>query len=350
MSWWRMSRRFNRIYQNALKPENRIPFSAETDRIVVFSDHHKGDGSAADDFLKNAAVYSEALSHYRSEGFRLVVLGDNEELWENRIDQILPHHREVIQQEIAMAPESPDGKKIRVWGNHDKEVSLRRFRRICRKRKLRIFDGVDYREGVCLGEDIFCVHGHQGRFFEDRAWRLSRWAVQVIWKTIQMIFRIGVDGPAENARIRDDLEAQYYRWAKKKRLLLICGHTHRVMFASLTYPDLLRQGIFGQTTASEAVGAEKTEGLSGMIRREGGQPVQSLEPDGTWPVPCYFNDGCCGYTDGITCLELDRGTARLVQWGREDFRRKVLAEGRLLRFFASIKEGRTVDTHIGDAV
>ena len=40
----RMSRKFNKIYKNAKKPGNKIPFDFEKDRVVIFSDHHKGDG------------------------------------------------------------------------------------------------------------------------------------------------------------------------------------------------------------------------------------------------------------------------------------------------------------------
>jgi hypothetical protein len=96
MTGKRLNKKFSEIYRKAQKPENTIPFRNKEDRYVFFSDHHKGDSSAADDFKKNASLYDTALSFYQKKGFKLIVLGDNEELWENHYDQILPHYQELI--------------------------------------------------------------------------------------------------------------------------------------------------------------------------------------------------------------------------------------------------------------
>jgi UDP-2,3-diacylglucosamine pyrophosphatase LpxH len=349
-----MSRRFNGIYKEAKKQENRISINFETDRFVLFSDHHKGDASAADDFYKNAALYSTALSYYKNKGYALIVLGDNEELWENRYEQILPHYEKIIQQEIEMAPASSQNKKTRIWGNHDKEVSLRRFKNRCRAWKNNILENVQYREGLCLGEDIFLIHGHQGRFFEDKAWRLSRWAVQFIWKTIQKLFHIGVDGPAENFKIRDDLELNYYRWAKKNRVLLICGHTHRAIFGSLTHFDHLQIELNRLVNSLDQANPEEREvfrsriaeieaEIKKFLAERAGKKPKAFELNGIRPVPCYFNDGCCGYTNGITCIEIDRNTLRLVKWQRQEGQRIIFAEKDIQLLLCYIKEERPID-------
>ncbi|MBW6487140.1 MAG: hypothetical protein K0B01_13420 [Syntrophobacterales bacterium] len=52
-------------------------------RYIVFSDCHRGDGSAGDEFARNSMVYKFALEHYLRLGFTLIELGDAEELWEN---------------------------------------------------------------------------------------------------------------------------------------------------------------------------------------------------------------------------------------------------------------------------
>ncbi len=161
----RMSRKFNGIYRNAKKPENKIPFDCKTDRFVIFSDHHKGDASPADDFKKNADLYAAALAFYKRRGYALIVLGDNEELWENQYEKILHHYRKIIQQEIEMALEAPDKKRIRIWGNHDKEVTLRRFKKRSKTWEKNMLEKVDHREGLCLGEDIFLIHGQPGALF-----------------------------------------------------------------------------------------------------------------------------------------------------------------------------------------
>jgi UDP-2,3-diacylglucosamine pyrophosphatase LpxH len=350
-----MDRKFNSIYRSARKPENNIPINFEQDRYVFFSDHHKGDASPADDFKKNTQLYTSALEFYKKEGYSLIVLGDNEEIWENRYEHILIHYRKIIQQEIEMAPGTRDKKKIRIWGNHDKELTLRRFKKRSQKWKDNILKNVEHREGVCLGEDIFLIHGHQGRFFEDQAWTMSRLAVQFIWKTVQKLLHIGLDGPAENFRIRDDLELNYYRWAKKNRVLLICGHTHRAIFGSRTHFDRLQMDIgrliksLGQATREEKKAIQKQilqkkdEVENILIQRSGKMP-KSFEQSNTRPVPCYFNDGCCGYTNGITCIELDKNIMRLIKWQRQDKKRLILEEEDVHLLLSHIKQGRAIDS------
>jgi UDP-2,3-diacylglucosamine pyrophosphatase LpxH len=351
----RMSRKFNRIYNNAKKRENRIPIDFGSDRFVIFSDHHKGDASPADDFWKNAELYALALAFYRKNGYALIVLGDNEELWENQYEEILQHHRKIIQQEIDMALEAPDKRKIRVWGNHDKEVSLRRFKKRSRTWEHNILENVDHREGLCLGEDIFLIHGHQGRFFEDQAWKLSRFAVQIVWRTVQKLFRIGLDGPAENFRIRDDLELNYYLWAKKNKVLLICGHTHRAIFGSMTHFDRIQIDILRLGQASARVSGEEKKALQQKIHDKKtevqkilnlrlGRAPKSFENGGNWPVPCYFNDGCCGYTNGLTCIEIDKNIIRLIKWQKQDSQRYILEEQDIRVLLRHIKNGRPIDS------
>ncbi len=346
-----MQIKFTLLFRRARKPENRLPLDKDSDRYVIFSDHHKGDGSAADDFKKNAVLYEIALDHYAAEGFRLLVLGDNEELWENSYPQVRGLYGDLIAREVEMAPEGSEGKKIRIWGNHDKEISLKSFQRRIRRRKKDPLGNLDLREALCLGPDIFLIHGHQGRFFEDKAWRVSRWAVHFIWKTIQKLFHIGIDGPAENVSVRENLEMQYYRWAAARRILLICGHTHRAIFGAQTYYGRLQRQI-GRLQAElrqdppKETGDDRPQRLKSMrverdriLARNGGRPPRSFAEPAESVLPCYFNDGCCGYTNGITCLEIEKGEIRLVKWQRSPCRRIVLVGERLEHVLRHIKSG-----------
>jgi hypothetical protein len=346
-----MDMKFTLLFRRARKPENRLPLDMDGDRYVIFSDHHKGDGSAADDFKKNAALYTIALDHYTAEDFRLLVLGDNEELWENSYPQVRVLYDALIAREVEMAPEGPEGKKIRIWGNHDKEISLRSFQWRLRGRKKDPLYNVDLREALCLGPDIFLIHGHQGRFFEDKAWRLSRWAVHFIWKTIQRLFHIGIDGPAENVEVRESLEMRYYRWAADRRVLLICGHTHRAVFGAQTYYDRLQRQIRRlqedlEQDPPQETGDSRTQRLEAKQKerdriraRNGGRAPRSFATPAESALPCYFNDGCCGYTNGITCLEIEKGEIRLVKWQRSPHRRIVLVRDRLENMLRHIKAG-----------
>lgn len=352
-----MNKIFTKIYKKASKPQNQIPLDYEKDKFVLFSDHHKGDKSYADDFKKNATLYSTALIYYKDHGFNLIVLGDNEELWEDRYDQVLLNYKKIIQKEVDMALESQGKKKIRLWGNHDKEISLRRFKRFYKSLETKVLDNVEYREGVCLGKDIFLIHGHQGRFFDDKAWRFSRWIVQFIWKSFQKLFRIGLDGPAENFKIRDDLELKYYNWAKKNKIMLICGHTHRAIFGSLTHYDRLQMDIHylekemrkcskeSREDIQKEIKNKKDESRKILLSRMGKEP-KKFTSGSTNPVPCYFNDGCCCYTNGITCIEIDRGYIRLIKWQRHKKKRIVFAEKNLKILLEYIKKRKPIDKFI----
>ncbi|MFH1974991.1 MAG: hypothetical protein ABIJ52_05440 [Pseudomonadota bacterium] len=56
-----------------------IELNAES-RYIVFSDCHRGNGSAGDEFAANSMVYKFALAYYLREGFSYIELGDAEEL------------------------------------------------------------------------------------------------------------------------------------------------------------------------------------------------------------------------------------------------------------------------------
>lgn len=350
-------KKFSRLYDIASGPEHILALDSNRDRYVIFSDHHKGDGSAADDFKKNAQLYASALSFYSEGGFQFIALGDNEELWENSYQQVHSVYRDLISKEIRMAPEGKSRKKIRVWGNHDKEVSLRWFKRTIRRLRIKDLYNVEHRESLCLGKGIFLIHGHQGRFFEDIAWKVSRWAVQFVWKTIQKILHIGIDGPAENFRLREDLERKYYVWAKAHKALLICGHTHQAIFASLTHFDRLQISVSQlekklNSAPPEAKDKmtqelfEKKAVVADILSRRLGITPKSFENPASSAIPCYFNTGCCGYTNGITCIEIDRGQIRLIKWQRENSEREILVEENLDRILQHIKAQKPLPVNI----
>ena len=72
-------KRLDRLFETA----PRILFSNKS-KIVLFSDCHRGDGGAADNFAKNQNIYFHALNYYYENGFAYFELGDGEELWENK--------------------------------------------------------------------------------------------------------------------------------------------------------------------------------------------------------------------------------------------------------------------------
>ena len=84
-------KRLNRAYKEA-----KVVHYSNDDKLIFFSDCHRGDKSFADDFARNENIYFHALSHYYKQGFSYFELGDGDELWENRsFETILYAHKNV---------------------------------------------------------------------------------------------------------------------------------------------------------------------------------------------------------------------------------------------------------------
>src|SRR4051812_38198715 len=73
-----IKRRLDPLFSSATKET----YDPSRDRIIVFSDHHRGVGDGADDFRHCEAAYTAALAFYLERDYRLLLLGDAEELWE----------------------------------------------------------------------------------------------------------------------------------------------------------------------------------------------------------------------------------------------------------------------------
>ncbi|MFN2110791.1 MAG: hypothetical protein ACK2UI_14135, partial [Anaerolineae bacterium] len=67
----------------------RASFDLASDKYVIFSDLHKGTRNRADDFWRAERAYNAALAYYYRMGYTLVLLGDIEELWEERPRPVL---------------------------------------------------------------------------------------------------------------------------------------------------------------------------------------------------------------------------------------------------------------------
>ncbi len=320
-----VSRRYQRRIRKGLSREygeveaaDRIAFDVRADRLVVFSDLHRGARDGADDFARCEEAYRAALAHYHRAGHTLVVLGDAEELWECDADEVIPAHRETLVLEAAFHRE---GRYRRVHGNHDD-----RWYDATRMREdLGPFFGPDLRGhpslllaardgGTALGE-IFLVHGHQGTLDSDRYRRLSRFFLRFIWRGLQRLLRRPSTTPAKDAvlRGRHDLAMHAFaekRNAKGQRLVLLAGHTHRPVFASVNHVGRLERDLAALRAKGGPAGEVAAKEAEVARRRTSDGPLRL-----DMAMPCYFNAGCCSYGDGdITGLEIEGGRISLVRW------------------------------------
>jgi hypothetical protein len=70
-----------------------VELDLDSAKVIVFSDHHKGARDGADDFWRCERAYHAALGYYLEAGHELIVLGDVEELWECRPEDVLAASR-----------------------------------------------------------------------------------------------------------------------------------------------------------------------------------------------------------------------------------------------------------------
>ena len=240
------------------------------------SDCHRGDGSYADNFIKNHHLFFAALTQYNYLNYTYIELGDGDELWENRrISDSVELYGDVF---WLLSKFYQNNRLFMIYGNHDIVKGkngtvtrhLDRYYDTREKKYIPLFPGIEFYEGIILqhmvtGHRIHLLHGHQADFFNDTLWRLSRFLVRHLWKPLELV---GVNDPtsaAKNYNLKKKVEKRLSEWVLKENRMLIAGHTHRPVL-----PDP-------------------------------GEPM-------------YFNDGSCVHPRCITAIELSDGNILLVKW------------------------------------
>jgi predicted phosphodiesterase len=348
----RVAAALDRTLQQA-RGQERLVLDLARDRWIIFSDHHRGARNRADDFRWSERAYNAALAKYHAMGHHLVVLGDADELWQERPSTIIEAYQHTLELEARF---HHAGRFHRVWGNHDDAWSadflVRHYLqpvygggplRVCEQLVVRVTDG-----GEELGT-LLLVHGHQGTGASERWSRLARLPVRYVWRNIQRATGYGWSTPATDWRLRARHNVALYSWARRQPgLVLVAGHTHRPVFKSRSHADQVQEELQaaerrlaaspGDPALRAAVGDLAAE-LEWVRTREN----QRSGPEGTteMDVPCYFNTGCCSFRNGhITGIEIAEGEIRLVRWpdDEERPRAKVLARSPLREVFAECGE------------
>ncbi len=244
-------------------------------KYILFSDCHRGNGKANDNFLKNEFIYLAALRYYENRCFTYLELGDGDELWENRsIEKIKETHPHSFR---TLARFYDKNRLYMVYGNHDmvkKDMRLERkfFGSYCSEVFLceqSLCPGICFYPGIILKnafckKDIYVTHGHQASIMNSTFWKINRFLVRYVWKNLELI---GVPDPtsaAKNNTRKKKAEGFFSQWAKKQGVILITGHTHRPMAGTKESP--------------------------------------------------YFNTGSCVHPAGITGIEIENGCITLVKW------------------------------------
>jgi predicted phosphodiesterase len=313
----KVQQKLSSLYKNINNGNKKIGpilnISPETDKLVIMSDLHKGNGNAADDFRTAQNNYMAACYYYLQNDFTYIALGDIEELWENNIAEVVANNENSIEVERKFVEKN---KFYKIIGNHDLYWSNTPF--FAHKWLKKMYDKViPIYEGMLLKTkigtkkiDIFLTHGHQGDKTSDGN-KLSKWFVANVWSKVQAYLDINLNTPSQDFLLRDKHNRMMYEWSKdQKELILITGHTHKPVFASLNHIEKLNKDLAYAKDANEELLAEKI--MVEIAKRK--QEYISTEPF-TLKKPSYFNTGCCCFNDGdITVIEIADLKIKLVKW------------------------------------
>lgn len=286
-----------------LKPE---------DKIIIFSDQHKGSRDFADDFSLSEKNYLAALAHYNMHNFHYINLGDSEELWENLLESVIKHNKQTFEAEKQFIARKAFTK---IFGNHDlywdnDPLASFNLNRIYGT-SVAIYEGAILKIGLSSQTlNIFLTHGHQGDFASDGNW-FSKWFVSTVWAPLQMYLRINPNTPAYDNELKTLHNELMYSWqANQTDTALITGHTHQPVFASLTHLERIYMKLQAAVTAGDQKEIDRLNAELKTRVREG-----AVAPEFKAYKPGYFNSGCCCFSDGdITGIEIENGLIRLIKW------------------------------------
>jgi len=318
-------------------------------KYAILSDLHFGDGGPADDFRHNVEAMKRLLSHYLENDYRIILLGDIEELWQFDLDMITKEYDEEI---YSLFRKFEADRIIRVFGNHDQEWASLDDPAMKNPRKHKGAPEALKMKDSNGNIKILLVHGHQGNIESDKNSWSSKFFVRVykVFEPYLKRLHIGTHPPAIKSQVTTDYEQVMYAWAKQNKVILICGHSHRAIFASTSYARRLQNMIEALKKESrdnsddhELVkeNKKKIKELSKKLQEEKkkGRDINPTEPDRK-PLPCYFNTGCGLFTTGITCLEIENDEIRLVKWHKEKKEEpfyEIYERGKLSEFTRQMK-------------
>ncbi len=246
----------------------------DSSKLVMMSDCHRGDGSNADDYIKNQNIAHYALTRYYQEGFTYIELGDGDELWQNRcFEDITETHGNTFE---VLKKFYDENRFFMLYGNHDMckrhaRWGKKHLESYMRKNEIiPLFPGIQVYEALLLeyhkpAQSLFALHGHQVDPLNNTFWRLARFLVRYAWRPLEMIGLKDPFSAPKNHSKKQTLEERLSDWAFQHDMPIIAGHTHHSVFPG------------------------KNDAL-------------------------YFNDGCCVHPRCITALEIANGAIGLVKW------------------------------------
>ena len=318
---------FNRRMKEDTSPDKALIVETDdilNEKIVVFSDHHRGDGGNKDHFKSNEDIYCRALKEYYNNGFKLVLNGDVDEGWgygEN-LQEIMESHKEKALKSENMF--HADNRLYRIYGNHDDcwldQKKVDKFLKpYMGNKEIKVYPAVYFKDDKYT---LLVIHGCQGHSLHDVSDIIAKWGVRTNYGTYYEdppVIYHGKDLDYQNELRRQEI--YLLEWTMRKRLVMIGGHSHLPYFKS--FPDFYRQDNelkkYLNSTSSTELGKKVIEEYLVSIKKYDRKPLKKkykklIEN----PLPLYFNCGCCTGFEEISAVEVDAGEIRLVEWNSRD--------------------------------
>lgn len=107
-----------------------------------------------------------------------------------------------------------------------------------------------------------------------------------------------------------------YQWSEQEHNpVLITGHTHQPVFASLTHLERIYKNLDAARRANDATAIAQLTLTIKFKQNEFDYVVGNYGK----MKPYYFNTGCCCFVDGdITGIEIADGKIRLIKWNKKE--------------------------------
>lgn len=234
--------------------QNSPAFSLNrSDKVVIVSDLHMGDGRSHDDFRGTSSLFQSIFERfYLDKGFKLILNGDIEELHKFRLKNIFEKWNSVYD----LFERFQDGPGIfKLFGNHDYDFFFNHFHDRIHEQ----FESIRLRY---LEGELFFLHGHQSSHLLERFHTANKLLVKSIVNPLKIRnFELRFE---EKPVTRKEIRLSDF--SMDKGILTFMGHTHRPLFGN-------HHG-----------------------------------------VPGLFNSGAAIGKQGITTLEIENGYLSLVHW------------------------------------
>jgi len=284
-------------------------------KVVILSDLHMGNGGRLDEFRKNAELVKNMLErYYRPKKYSLVLNGDIEELLKFPLASIESKWSDFYD---LFQKFEQNGFFWKTYGNHDAALLEEKGYRLASS----LVESLKFYYG---DKTLLLFHGHQASVFMWETFPVVSRAAIFFLRYIAKPAGIKNFSVAYNNRRRFAVEKSIYEFSNRAKIVSIIGHTHRPLFESLSKVDFLNYKIEELCRMYSSVEGKKRTAIEEKINvlkieletcyKQGKKIGLRSGLYHTLPIPSLFNSGCTIGKRGITALEIEGSTIRLVGW------------------------------------